>query len=420
MAFDPAHRTHDVVVAGAGPAGLAIASALAARNLDVVVAALSPPRAFPNKYGAWLEDLQRSGFEDTVGHVFAQPRVYLDTERAYALPRAYARIDNQRLFEKLTAWRVPVHVGRVVDVAHDADGARVSIQGGATLRGRLVVDAMGHSPGRAYQSAYGITIEGSDPELAEGECLFMDWRAAGPSGPLDDGGPPSFLYAMALPGGRYFLEETALAARPAVSFELLERRLYARLLCRGTRIDRLLDVERCCFPLDAPIPAPSRTVPFGAAAALVHPASGFMLAAMLEKAPAVARAIKSGLARDNARPADVAALALEVLWPKQRRRVRALHDFGLQALLGLDLPQTRVFFDRFFGLPLPAWSAYLSDTLRDDEVRRVMGGLFADASARLRFSMMRAGLSRAGARVAWDALPVPDLRAASNARGAAR
>jgi hypothetical protein len=54
------------------------------------------------------------------------------------------------------------------------------------------------------------------------------WGAAGEA--------PSFLYAMPLGGGRVFLEETCLVARPALPFRVLKRRLQRRMAAMGIKV----------------------------------------------------------------------------------------------------------------------------------------------------------------------------------------
>ena len=47
---------------------------------------------------------------------------------------------------------------------------------------------------------------------------------------------PSFLYAMPLPDGRVFLEETCLVAKPALPFATLKRRLHRRLAAMNVQV----------------------------------------------------------------------------------------------------------------------------------------------------------------------------------------
>ena len=50
---------------------------------------------------------------------------------------------------------------------------------------------------------------------------------------------PSFLYAMRLPDGKVFLEETCLVAKPALPFATLKRRLHRRLEAMGIKVRRM-------------------------------------------------------------------------------------------------------------------------------------------------------------------------------------
>ena len=53
----------DVLVLGAGPAGMAIASALGKEKLDVeVLSPNGPDEPWPNTYGIWGKKLINSGF----------------------------------------------------------------------------------------------------------------------------------------------------------------------------------------------------------------------------------------------------------------------------------------------------------------------------------------------------------------------
>lgn len=59
----------DVLVVGAGPAALAIATALLERGVTVAALALGDPRdPWPNTYGIWGEEVDRLGLADLLGH----------------------------------------------------------------------------------------------------------------------------------------------------------------------------------------------------------------------------------------------------------------------------------------------------------------------------------------------------------------
>lgn len=135
----------------------------------------------------------------------------------------------------------------------------------------LVIDASGHSPTLvvrsphpplAYQAAYGVLGTFTRPPLRPGQLLFMDYRSDFPAA----SGPPTFLYGMDLGDGRFFLEETSLAARPAMSFAQLKDRLEQRLAQLGTALREVHGTEQAPFPMNAPLPAPQRVIGFGGAA----------------------------------------------------------------------------------------------------------------------------------------------------------
>ena len=55
----------DVLVLGAGPAGMAIASALCKEKLDVeVLSPNGPDEPWPNTYGIWGEEVDQLGLQD--------------------------------------------------------------------------------------------------------------------------------------------------------------------------------------------------------------------------------------------------------------------------------------------------------------------------------------------------------------------
>lgn len=62
---------------------------------------------------------------------------------------------------------------------------------------------------------------------------------------------PSFLYAMRLPNGSVFLEETCLVAKPALPFATLKRRLHRRLNAMGITVStiRHLKIGRLLRPM---------------------------------------------------------------------------------------------------------------------------------------------------------------------------
>ena len=203
----------------------------------------------------------------------------------------------------------------------------------------------------------------------------MDWRPD-----HGEAGPPTFLYAVPLGGDAVLLEETSLAARPGLPMPVLRRRLTARLARHGIDPADATD-ERVLFRLDTPRHRTPGVLGFGAAAPLVHPASGFSLSAALRLAPAVAHALATRLP-DGADPALAAARA--VLWPPAARTVHRLRRIGLESLLRMPAEQVPEFFEVFFALPDRHRWCYL--TGRDDLRGHLgaMGAVFAAAGWPLR------------------------------------
>ncbi len=396
---------HDVLVVGAGPAGLAMAAALCQAGLNVALLAPGLPDAlWPNTYGIWLDEIEALGLADTLAYQWPDTVVYFD-DQPHRLGRTYALIDNGCLQAHLLAIGeragMRCYSGTAVTVAHRANGSLVTMADGSTYEAGLVVDASGHFPvllrqpklhDVAFQAAYGLVGRFSAPPVQAGQCVLMDYRDEHLSA-AERQSAPTFLYAMDLGEGRYFVEETSLAQSPGMKMAALQDRLERRLAGRGITAETVEHVEQCYFPMNAPLPEPhQQVVGFGAAAGLVHPASGYSVGASLRYAPRVAGAIANTLGAAGATPREASRAAWAVLWPPGRLRTRALYLFGLAALLGCPPAVLRQFFATFYRLPQPEWTGYLADTLPPRAVAACMLHLFVRAPARVRSSLIRSAL----------------------------
>lgn len=334
----------DVVVAGAGPAGLAVAAACASRGLSVVVVAPAV-RPWSHTYGLWADELTaaEAALLDGTPAGTRYPTTLVRTGAgAHDVGRAYARLDNALVHAALLDRVAAVRTGSVEEIRA---GRTVVLADGDELTGAVVVDARGGGPGTAQQRAWGVRVEGPVPDVVpDGGALLMDWAALrDPADPQ----PPAFLYGMGLDDGTVLLEATSLAARPPVPLPRLRDRLHAYLAERGLRT--VGDPEKVAIPLDVPA-SRAGGVSVGAAAGLVHPATGYSVATSLRLGPVVADAVVRG-----AGPAELQALVR----PRRRRTTLALLGLGREVLLGLDEPETDAFFTAFFTLPQRAWAAYL-------------------------------------------------------------
>ncbi|MFC7450362.1 lycopene cyclase family protein [Rhodococcus daqingensis] len=352
----------DLAVVGLGPAGRALAHRAAVAGLDVVAVDPHPDRRWTPTYAAWSDELPGWLDADAVSAARVErPRVWATRERALARP--YCVLDNDALRAALDLGTARVHAGTAVDVEPD----RVILQDGTRLRARQVIDARGarHSRGLAEQTAHGVVVSGeaASPVLGGGDAWFMDWRP-------DNGAPPdqprSFLYAVPLGGDRVLLEETCLVGRPGLSQEELRGRLETRLRARGVPVSAHAERERVRFPVEVPRAAGAVTT-FGARAGIMHPGTGYSVAASLSSVDEVVSAIAAG--RDPRR----------ALWPVRARAVRRLRDVGLRALLRLPPPLTADFFDAFFDLPAAHQRAYLSARADPVAVGAAMAAVFRRA-----------------------------------------
>ncbi|KSZ57240.1 lycopene cyclase [Rhodococcus pyridinivorans KG-16] len=336
----------DLVVAGLGPAGRALAFRAAAAGLSVAAVDVRPQRRWTATYAAWADELPAWLPDEVVAAHIDRPAAWTTGPRI--VDRAYRVLDTACLQDFLTLDAVTVVTGRVRDV--DADG--VVLGDGRRMTARYVVDARGvpAEPERAQQTAFGLIVDDATaaPALEGHDAWFMDWRRDNGTGPDD---VPSFLYAVPVGDGRTILEETCLVGRPALGLGELERRLRIRLAARGVHTTGDEQVERVRFAVEGAPTAPG-VIGFGARGGLMHPATGYAVATALSTADAVIDAMRLG---DDPQ---------RVLWPVRARSVATLRQMGLRVLLRLDARGAIEFFDAFFALPVEQQRAYLSG--RDD------------------------------------------------------
>ncbi|WP_211304888.1 lycopene cyclase family protein [Umezawaea tangerina] len=369
----------DVIVLGGGPAGRALAGACATSGLETTLVDPRPERPWTATYGAWADELPSGTPVAAVAPVTRAIGV-----EAHVLDRAYAVIDNARL--QVPHPDVLVETGKGVRTVVGPRGTTVLLADGRTLTAALVVDATGAPPsrGRVEQTAAGVVVAATDAKalVAEGEALIMDWRQPPTTG-VDW---PTFLYAVPLDGDRVLLEETSLARRPGLPVAELRTRLAARLAQHGVDLSDVEEQVR--FPVDLNRPA---KLAFGAAAALVHPATGYSVATTLTLAPLVAAAIADALPRG---PRAARAAARQVVWSPAAKVVHTMRRHGLRVLLAMPPEHVPEFFDLFFGLPEELRRAYLSDREDVAGATKAMAELFRGAPWRLRRTMVLAPQDR--------------------------
>ncbi len=391
---------------GAGPAALAISAELAGRGLAITALAPGDPAApWANTYGIWAEEVEALGLAHLLSHRWGDTVSYFGAggsagDGLHCHGRTYGLFDKAALqahwLEQSSRGGVVWRRGEARRLQHGGRDSTVSTADGQELRARLVIDASGHQPvfvrgpqdgPVAGQAAYGIVARFSAPPIAPGSFVFMDYR----SEHLEEHErhePPTFLYAMDLGQDIYFVEETSLALAPPVPFPVLRDRLRRRLAHRGVTVQEVLHEEYCLFPMNPPLPELSqRVVGFGGAAAMVHPASGYLVGGLLRRAPRLAGAIAAAIGRGLEGEA-LAREAWEALWPPALRWKHAFFRFGLEKLMRFDETRLRAHFATFFSLPSEQWYGFLTNTLTPPELLAAMVRLYGLAPWDLRWGLM--------------------------------
>jgi len=380
----------DVVVVGCGPAGLALAAELGAKK-NLSVGLVGPDAPLVNTYGVWVDEFAALGLEHVLDATWPQSMCFFGRDQPSVVRRAYGRVHRPSLQRELLGrckrGNVLYRAGTVKQIwkeTGNGEGSMLVCGDGSTLRCKLVVVATGAAAGKfiqyeeqgvevAAQTAYGIEAEVEGYPFDKEQMLFMDYRRHHAAEEETEAEVPSFLYAMPTRGSnRVFLEETCLATRPALPFKELKQRLYRRCDKLGIKVGKVLEEEWSHIPLGGPLPkARQEHVGFGAAANLVHPATGYSIARTLSAAPKMADAIADSLThqRDHGgSSADVAAEVWTSLWSPELRRQSSFQVFGMELLADLSLAEINQFFATFFALPEKLWTGFLCSGLSSMEL----------------------------------------------------
>ncbi|KAH7519232.1 lycopene epsilon cyclase, chloroplastic [Ziziphus jujuba] len=407
----------DLVVIGCGPAGLALAAESA--KLGLKVGLIGPDLPFTNNYGVWEDEFKDLGLEGCIEHVWQDTIVYLDNDNPILIGRAYGRVSRHLLHEELLRRCVEsgvsylnLRVERIVEAAnghslvaceHDRLVAcRLATVASGAASGKLLQYEVG-GPKVSVQTAYGLEVEVENNPYDPRLMVFMDYRDYMKQKiPCLEAEYPTFLYAMPMSPTRVFFEETCLASKDAMPFDLLKKKLLSRLKTMGIQIIKTYEEEWSYIPVGGSLPnTEQNNLAFGAAASMVHPATGYSVVRSLSEAPKYASVIANILRQGNSRGiivressnVNISMQAWNTLWPQERKRQRSFFLFGLALILQLDIEGIRTFFHTFFKLPDWMWQGFLGSTLSSTDLVIFAFYMFVIAPNNLRMSLIRHLLS---------------------------
>tara|TARA_Y100001970_G_C14255615_1_gene875157 strand:- start:1494 stop:2777 length:1284 start_codon:yes stop_codon:yes gene_type:complete len=393
----------DVLVLGSGPAGMAIASALGKENLSVeVLSSTEPNNPWPYTYGIWGEEVDKLGISNLLEHRWKNTVSFFghgDIEENHLENKPtlhsidYGLFDKDKLqkywFDQCKESLIKWHVGKAKEINFTELNSIVTTDDGREISARLIIDATGYestflkSKSKepvAVQTCYGIVANFNKPPLKKDQFVLMDYRSDHLS-PKQKKEPPTFLYAMDMGNGKYFLEETSLGLNSPFTMENLKQRLIQRLAYRNIEITSTFNEELGIFlPMNMPLPDLKQPIlGFGGSASMVHPASGYLIGNVLRRAPLVAKAIAKAMSNDKLCSLEIAQKGWKALWPKELIRKKFLYQFGLEKLMRFEEKLLREFFTSFFNLSKRHWYGFLTDTLTLSELVAAMWKMFLKA-----------------------------------------
>ncbi|KAJ8766691.1 hypothetical protein K2173_004515 [Erythroxylum novogranatense] len=316
----------DLVVIGCGPAILALAAESA--KLGLKVGLIGPDLPFTNNYGVWEDEFKDLGLERCIEHVWRDTIVYLD-ERSdpILVGRAYGRVSRQLLHEELLSRCVESGVlyrSSKVDRIFEANDGHsvVACEDGVSVPCRLVTVASGAASGKLLQYEVG------GPRVSVQTAYGVDISKI----------------------------LSCLASKDAMAFDLLKRKLMSRLETMGVKLLKIYEEEWSYIPVGGSLPnTEQKNLAFGAAATMVHPATGYSVVRSLSEAPNYASVIAKILKGNHSKD--------ELTYERNKKCQRSFFLFGLALILQLDIDGIRTFFRTFFRLPNWMSQGFLGSTL---------------------------------------------------------
>ena len=396
----------DILILGSGPAALCLASELSKQNLSIKgISTKSPNEKWENTYGIWASELEELGLDSLLSHRWSETVSFfgngenkkgnIPTDHNYDYGLINQEAFQNELLGKCKGIKWLNETAK--QIIEQNNISEVICFSGFRIKARLVIDASGHKskfvkrPHRndvAQQAAYGIVGKFSSPPVRKNQFVLMDFRPDHLT-KEEQFTSPSFLYAMDLGNETFFVEETSLASFPALSQDLLKKRLLKRLDNKGIKVNEIIHEENCLFPMNLPLPFRKQFVlGFGGSASMVHPASGYMIGSLLRRAPLLAHKLSIFLNDPNLSSQELATKGWDILWPYELTQRHKLYQYGLQRLMSFDESRLRCFFTNFFKLSTKEWVGFLTNTLPLPKLIYVMSKMFINSPLRVKLGML--------------------------------
>jgi len=357
----------DILIVGSGPAGLIASIYCAEQGFNVSIISEYSAKPWTHNYCFWkseLDDLQCSKsmqnlFEHCIEKSWSTANVHLSTHSQVEIDAEYAKFNTQKLQRHLLARAQDLGVqffeGTVVNIAHNETDSIATTKKGIRYRSRIVIAANGSnstllntssSPKPAFQIAYGQMLDVSNKNIPWklNTMEFMDFRPV-PRYRRTFDHPPSFLYVLPMNSQKVFIEETILATRKTVPWEMLHERLTLRKELLGLDHAPVLDEEYCRIQMGGSLPDFGRTLAFGAAGGFTHPVTGFQILRSLHTGPRLAIYLKMHWTDETK---ELCAGAWKSIWTNTELHNRKLYLLGLDMITRFNFRETQSFFEAFF------------------------------------------------------------------------
>ena len=402
------YSRYDLIIVGAGPAGLTLAYALVDVGFSVCILDSNPEKPWTQSLCFWKRELDdvvspesfQYLFRSSVQKEWASAGIQLTEAKKHRIDATYAKFDSAYLQSRLKDAIIDRGGCVVEDSVDSIEHSQTCsfVRGKKTYQARAVVVANGSSSrfltysdaNPAYQIAYGqrldlpsglYNVAGRRTKSWNVDCAgFMDFMS--PFELTDQfSSPPSFLYTLPLTPNELFLEETILATRSQVDWEQLKNRLELRKVQAGLQNADVIEEEYCKIEMGGGLPEFGRTLAFGAAAGFVHPVTGFQIMRSIRTAPLLAAFLKENWGQS---PEGLAHSAWNVIWTPVQRQNRLLYLLGLDILTHLNLDETQSFFDAFFKGARNELSGFLLGSGTTKAVESSMWKTFNSASWKTR------------------------------------